>query len=140
MNPGEYFGELQRAVTLEWRKHLKTNNYNVHMILDEFYKELPEKIDALIEAWQSDHDVIKDYGTCIDADGMDATTYLSALKDAAKDASASFLDSSELKSLNDDIISQIDATLYKMTKLAGANENHNRSLRDFMIERLETND
>lgn len=137
MEAGEYFGELQRAVTFEWRKHLKTSSYNAHMILDEFYKEFPEKVDAIIEAWQSDHDNIEDYGTCIDdAEDMDATEYLQALKEAAKEASEELLDSSELKSLNDDVIAQIDTALYKMKKLAGTNESI-MDLSDYLTESLD---
>lgn len=135
MEAGEYFGELQRAITLEWRKHLETDRRSVHMILDEFYKEMPEKVDALIEAWQADHDNVTDWGTCIEADDMDATAYLQELKRVAKQASEELLDSSELKSLNDDVLAQIDTALYKMKKLTKQNESL-KSLQDYLTEAL----
>jgi len=34
------------------RAHLRTQSYAAHMALDAFYKELTEKIDALVEAYQ----------------------------------------------------------------------------------------
>lgn len=34
------------------RAHLKTQSYAAHMALDTFYKELTEKIDELVEAYQ----------------------------------------------------------------------------------------
>ena len=47
----ELFGTLQQSTVASWRKHLRTAKYSKHMALDEFYKEMPEKVDALIEAW-----------------------------------------------------------------------------------------
>ena len=49
MTIGEFFGTLQDAVTAEWRKHLQTGKYSDHMALDDFYKDMPEKIDALMQ-------------------------------------------------------------------------------------------
>ena len=48
----EFFGTLQQSVVEEWRKHLKTSKYSKHMALDEFYTEMPEKVDKLIEDYQ----------------------------------------------------------------------------------------
>ena len=49
----ELFGTLQQSIVAEWRKHLKTSKYSKHMALDEFYTEMPELIDALIEDYNS---------------------------------------------------------------------------------------
>ena len=43
----ELFGTLQMSVVATWRKHLRSAKYSKHMALDEFYKEMPEKVDDL---------------------------------------------------------------------------------------------
>lgn len=115
MTIGEFFGTLQESITAEWRKHLQTGKYSKHMALDEFYKEMPEKVDALIEAWQADNDVVEDYKNVLD-DDMDALEYMEALKKHTKEG-RKLLKSSELESLADDILSLIDSTIYKLKHL-----------------------
>ncbi len=115
MTIGEFFGTLQEAITVEWRKHLQTGKYSDHMALDEFYKEMPEKVDALIEAWQADNDIVKDYANVLDED-LDALAYMEALKKHVKEG-RKLLESSELESLCDDILSCIDSTIYKLKHL-----------------------
>lgn len=111
----EFFGTLQESITTEWRKHLQTGKYSKHMCLDEYYKEMPEKIDALIEAWQADNDVVKDYKNIL-SDDMDALEYMQALKKHTKEG-RELLGSSELESLCDDILTLIDSTIYKLKHL-----------------------
>jgi aryl carrier-like protein len=129
MTISELFGTLQESVTAQWRKHLQTNKYSSHMALDEFYKEMPEKVDALIEAYQADNDIVKDYKNILD-EGLDAVEYLQKLKEITKEG-RKLLGSSELESLCDDILSQIDSTLYKLKHLTEA-----RSLRDYLMESI----
>ena len=47
----QLFGTLQQSVVSTWRKHLRTAKYAKHIALNEFYEDMPEKVDALIEAW-----------------------------------------------------------------------------------------
>lgn len=126
MTIGEFFGTLQEAVTTEWRKHLQTNKYSKHMALDEFYKEMPEKIDALIEAWQADNDPVEDYKNVLDS-GMDALDFLEALKKHTKEGRKLMDGESELESLVDDILSQIDSTIYKLKRLSESLSEHLRA-------------
>jgi hypothetical protein len=134
MTIGELFGTLQESVTAQWRKHLQTNKYSAHMALDEFYKEMPEKVDALIEAWQADNDIVDDYENIIDGESIDAIAYLEELKQIVKDGRKEFFkDNSELESLTDDILSQIDSTLYKLKHLSESLID----LKDFINECLE---
>lgn len=128
MTVEEFFGTLQCAVTKAWRDHLKTNKYSVHMALNEFYDELPEKVDSLIEAWQADHDVINDY-KCVISQELNTIEFLKALKELTVRGRELMEGRTELESLVDDISAQIDATLYKITKL---NEG-NLSLRDYLM-------
>lgn len=117
MTPGEFFGTLQEAITAEWRKHLQTGKYSKHMALDDFYTEMPEKVDSLIEAWQADNDIVEDYSNVLD-DSLDALAYMQALKKHVRDGRSELLkDNTELESMADDILGLIDSTIYKLKHL-----------------------
>lgn len=130
MTIGEFFGTLQDSITKEWREHLKTDKYSNHMCLNDFYEEMPEKIDALIEAWQADNDIVDDYKNVLDED-LDALQYMEALKQHTLEG-RKMMTSPELESLCDDILSLIDSTIYKLKHL---NESF-RSLSSFLSEAL----
>ena len=132
MTINELFGTLQQSVTDAWRKHLQTGKYSKHMALDEYYTEMPEKVDALIEAWQSENDVIEDYVNLLDAKEYDAIEYLTELKKIVAEG-RSLLGSSELESLCDDCLSQISSTLYKLKHL----KEGLMSLGDYLRESIE---
>ena len=87
------------------------------MALDEYYKDAPELIDTLIENWQGGHDKVEDYKNLLDGKDFDtAVDYLNELKKICKDG-YDLLDSSELKSDMDSILSLIDRTVYKLKEL-----------------------
>lgn len=129
MTIGEFFGTLQQSVTATWRKHLQTSKYSKHMALDEYYKEMPEKVDALIEAWQAENDVVEDYDCILKASDYNAVTYLKELKKLTKEG-RELLGSSELESLCDDVLTLIDSTLYKVLRLS-------ESLVDYLKNRVD---
>ena len=87
------------------------------MALDEYYTEMPEKADALIEAWQAENDIVEDYTCVLKAEDYDAVGYLEALKKVVKEGRELLGGSSELESLCDDCLSLIDSTLYKLKHL-----------------------
>lgn len=117
MTAGEFFGTLQEAITAEWRKHLQTGKYSKHMALDDFYKDMPEKVDSLIEAWQADNDIVEDYKNILD-DKSDALTYMLALKKHVQEGRSELLEGkTELESMADDILGLIDSTIYKLKHL-----------------------
>ena len=116
-NIGELFGTLQQSVVAEWRKHLQTGKYSKHMALDEFYKDMPDAVDDLIEAYQGHNSVkVEDYKNIIDATKYDALGYLEALHDMIHE-SKYLLEGSELLSLLDECLSIIDSTMYKLREL-----------------------
>lgn len=117
MTVEEFFGTLQESVVATWRKHLKTKKYSSHMALDEYYKEAPELIDALIEGWQGTHDKIEKYVDLLkDKEFVTAVDYLTELRKITKDG-RKLMDSSELESDTDAILSLIDGVIYKLKEL-----------------------
>lgn len=115
MTVEEFFGTLQESITATWRKHLQSDKNSEHEILNTFYEEMPDLVDALIEAYQADHYVLKDYSNLLSED-MTPVKYLTELKSITLEG-RELMDSPELESLCDDILTQIDSTLYKLKHL-----------------------
>lgn len=135
----ELFGTLQQSVVAEWRKHLKTDKHDVHVILDDFYKEMPEKVDKLIEDYMGHNKKkVDDYKNVLDAKEYDALTYLEELHDVC-DSGRGLLDGvPELESDLDDIVGFIDTTMYKLRELTKVKEHrHIKSLTEYLYEALD---
>lgn len=134
-NIEEYFGTLQQSTVEAWKSHLKASKHDVHVVLDEFYKDIVEKVDALIEAYQGLHDKVEDYKNLMSTDKMDPIEYLEELHELVTDGKESFLEEEELKSAADDVLNLIDSTLYKLKDLTKTNEGI-KSLKDYLTESL----
>lgn len=130
----ELFGTLQQSIIDEWRKHLKTSKYSKHMALDEFYKEMPELVDALVEDYMGHvGHKIEDYKNILDASKLNALQYLEELHKICQQGYSILPDDApELKSDLDAIKSKIDSTMYKVREL----KESILSLKTFLIESL----
>ena len=114
----QLFGTLQQSVISTWRKHLRTAKYAKHIALNEFYEDMPEKVDALIEAWMGvNGKKIKGYENILQSANMNTLTYLKELKKIAKQGYELMGGEKELEALLDDIVELIDSTLYKVKEL-----------------------
>lgn len=131
----EYFGTLLQSVTETHKKHLMTGKYSDHKALNEFYDEMPELVDALIEHYQGENGKVENYKNVIEAEGKDPIAYLEELLEFVKKGKDElFDDESALLSDVDDIIGQIDSTLYQLKELG---EGKFMSLEDYLKEALE---
>lgn len=131
----ELFGTLQQSVVAGWRKHLKTHKYSKHMALDEFYSEMPDKVDALIEAWMGvNGKKIKSFDNILQSKNMGTLVYLKELRKVVKQGYELMGGEKELEACLDDIVELIDSTLYKVKELS---ENRMMDLKDFINESLE---
>lgn len=114
----QLFGTLQQSVVATWRKHLRTAKYAKHIALNEFYEEMPELVDALIEAWMGANGrKIKGYENILQSSNMNTLTYLKELKKIVKQGYELVEDNEELESHLDDIMELINSTLYKVKEL-----------------------
>lgn len=130
----ELFGTLQQSVVSAWRKHLRTAKYAKHIALNDFYEDMPEKVDALIEAWMGvNGKKIKSYDNILQSKNMNTLTYLKELRKIVKQGYALMNGEAELEAKLDDIVELIDSTLYKVKEL---NENKFVDLKDFINESL----
>lgn len=137
----ELFGTLQMSTVATWRKHLRTAKYGKHEALDEFYKEVPEKVDALIEAWMGAHGKkVGAFQNILSSSNLNTLKYLGELKRVCKEGYSLMGENDELKSLMDDIVNQINSTLYKVKELSENKMedkmNNMKSLVDFVNEAL----
>ncbi len=132
----ELFGTLQQSVVSAWRKHLRTAKYAKHIALNEFYEEMPEKVDALIEAWMGvNGKKIKSYDNILQSKNMNTLMYLKELRKIVKQGYELMNGEAELEAKLDDIVELIDSTLYKVKELS---ENKVVDLKDFITEALAT--
>ena len=130
----ELFGTLQMSVVAGWRKHLKSAKYGNHIALQEFYEEMPDKVDALIEAWMGAHGKkVGSFQNILSSSNLNTLKYLQELKRVCKEGYSLMGDNDELKSLLDDIVNQINSTLYKVKELS---ESSMINLSDFINEAL----
>lgn len=114
----EFFGTLLQSVTEAHKKHFMTGKYSDHKALNEFYDEMPELVDALIEHYQGAHGKVDSLKNGLLSDDLDTVEYLKELKEMCEDAKEKFFDDDEaLQSDVDDIIGQINSTLYQLREL-----------------------
>lgn len=138
----ELFGTLQQSIVESWRKHLKTSKYSSHMALNDFYEDMPDLVDQLIEDYMGVvGEKVDNYKCIFTAEDMDVYEYLKALRALVKDGAKKFLEESELKSDVDNILSLIDSTLYKLKELSENKSNVNKSntimsLKNFLLESM----
>lgn len=108
------------------------------MALNDFYKEMPDLVDQLIEDYTGvKGEKVDDYKCIFTAEDMDVYEYLKALRALVKDGTSKFLSDSELKSDVDSILSLIDSTLYKLKELSENKVNTKMSLKNFLLESIQ---
>lgn len=100
--------------------HWTTRSYAEHQALGTFYEELPDLLDAFVEAFQGKfgllHDFIADYKLPVN----DPIAYLESLKVEVETLRRMprFPQDSELQNEVDNIANLINSTLYKLRFLA----------------------
>lgn len=133
-NVGEFFGTLQGSMVEAWKSHLKTDKYSKHIALNEFYDDIVELVDTLIEDYQGLYGVVDDLKNIMSTDEIGAIEYLEDLRKFTKDGCKDFIkdDDTELKSDIDAILSCIDRTLYKLKELK-----EGLSLKSYLLEAMK---
>ena len=119
MNEGEFLITLLNAATVGHVMHLRSRSYSEHKALQKFYSELPDLVDAVIEAWQGRHQELVQY-----PDQMvelsqhdDALEYVMFLKILVEEDRYVLGEDSEIQNLVDNVAELIDSTIYKLTFL-----------------------
>ena len=93
----QLFGTLQMSVVAGWRKHLRSAKYGKHVALQEFYESMPDKVDALIEAWMGAHGKkVGNFENTLSSSNLNTIKYLQELKRVCKDGYYLFADHEDI--------------------------------------------
>lgn len=113
-------GSVLFSITFAHIFHLCTTDYPAHIALNDYYDEMPDKIDALAEKFLSDNSSIMIINAILP--GLDPVDYFERLKKFvatfANGMQGVYVDTSAYQSELDDIINLISSTLYKLKRLA----------------------
>lgn len=98
--------------------HWQTESYAAHIALGEFYSEMPDLVDAVIEAYQGKNNVIlRKFPVEMESyEEMTPLQYMEELSKEVTEGRALFGDDSEIQNLVDGIADLIDTTIYKLRR------------------------
>jgi len=119
MSEGEFLITLLNAATIGHVLHLQSRIYAEHKALNTFYKELPDLVDSVIEAWQGRHQELVQYPDQMVevSEHKDSLEYLMFLKILVEEDRYVLGEESEIQNLVDNVAALIDSTIYKLTFL-----------------------
>jgi hypothetical protein len=109
---------LLHSATVTHIMHWQTESYAAHQALGEYYSEIPELIDQVIEAYQGKTNIIL-RGFPVDMEAYEQMTplaYMEYLNVKLATGRAMFGDISEVQNLVDAIADLIDSTMYKLRR------------------------
>ena len=109
---------LLHSATVTHIMHWQTESYAAHQALGEYYSEIPELIDQVIEAYQGKTTIIlrnfpMEYESYEDITPLRYMEYLSEKLMLNRNL---FGDNSEIQNLVDAIADLIDSTMYKLRR------------------------
>lgn len=110
---GELVMRLFNSRTSAHVHHLQTRSYAQHVALNEYYDAIVGLADSFAEKYQGCYGILS-YPAISYTASSDFITELTALRAWIKKRRAQITDESELQNEIDEIMSQIDETLYKL--------------------------
>lgn len=113
----EFFKALLDAVTTAHLLHLQSRSFSQHSALGDFYAELEELADSLIESYQGKYGIVTDYPEGPSMPSNDPISFMTKLSDYVRTTRTGVASDSEIQNDIDTIQSLIDSTLYKLTNL-----------------------
>ena len=141
-NIEEFFGTLQQSTVEAWKKHLKVSKKSEHETLNDFYEDIVDVVDSLIEDYMSIHGKVEDYVNLLSEKEMTALEYIETLREFTRESADELLDEddTELFSDIDNILSVMDTAIYKLKELEGGKDdkktNESFSLKSYLTESL----
>ena len=102
--------QILNAAVKAHQMHWNTRSYAQHVALGEFYDELPELIDSVIEAYQGKYGLIPGPKDDPVSFLQDLSSYIATERD--------FCEDSEIQNDIDAIATLVDSTMYKLKFLS----------------------
>lgn len=109
--------QLFHARTNAHVQHLRTRSYAAHVALNEFYDSIVGLTDALAEAYQGREGIL-DYPELPYKAESDPIMMIRGLRRYIDENRLSMCSESEIQNLIDEIVAQMDSTLYKLENLS----------------------
>jgi len=97
--------------------HLQTNSYAEHKALNEYYDEIVDLTDGLIESFQGKYEILKGYENYALNDyenNAQVVKYFKALMKTVDELRVSVKNDSYLQNEIDNVVNLIASTLYKL--------------------------
>lgn len=117
MKPAELVARLFAARTAAHMAHLQTTSYAQHMALGEFYEAIVDLADRYAEAYQGCCGVMDTYPSVPLPTGTPAA-WLPTLRAWVRTHREECADGkTELANLIDEVLAQLDSTIYKIQRL-----------------------
>lgn len=121
---GDFFGDamkecalftitLLHSATNAHLMHLKTKSFAQHMALGDYYEEIVDLVDGLVESYQGKYGVIEQYPDVYHSP-KDPIKYFESLQRFVSDARQDLPQDSELQNIIDEIADLINTTTYKL--------------------------
>ena len=110
--------DLLHSAIITHIMHWQTESYAAHVALGEFYNEMPELVDAVVEAYQGKNNVIlaKFPNEMESYEDMQPLAYMEYLNEELTEGRALFGEDAEIQNLVDAIADLIDTTMYKLRR------------------------
>ena len=109
--------ELLNGITKVHIAHLKTNSYSAHKAMGNFYEEVGDFADSLVEQWQGVSEKLLEYPTSAEIKAIntpeECVKYLRGLYDMCNKVQ-DMCEHSEIINTIDEIKSLINSTKYKL--------------------------
>jgi hypothetical protein len=109
---------LLHSATITHIMHWQTESYAAHQALGEYYSEIPELVDAVIEAYQGKTGIIlrKFPIEMDDYEKMMPLAYMEYISEEITEGRALFGEDAEIQNLVDAIADLVDSTMYKLRR------------------------
>jgi len=93
--------------------HLQTRSYAEHVALGEYYAEIVDLADSIVEAYQGKYGIIDGYTNDYKLPTNPIETLIS-VNDCIAEHRAQLPQDTEIQNLIDEAVALVDATLYKL--------------------------
>lgn len=118
----EYVGTLMQSRNQTHIFHLQTTSYAKHVALQEYYEEIIDLIDSLVEGYQGKYEILTDYrmiGTLEDLnEEEDIVKYIEKVARYCELKREKLPQDGFLTNVYDDIDTLLRSTLYKVKRLS----------------------
>lgn len=110
--------DLLHSATVTHIMHWQTESYAQHVALGEFYSEIPDLVDAVVEAYQGKNNIIlRNFSPSMsNYEEIQPLEYMEYLNAELTEGRALFGEDAEIQNLVDAIADLIDTTMYKLRR------------------------